>query len=260
MGLDSHGASGRALIPMTDSTSMHYETQVEQVLSRFEGVHQIKPNEWMAYDPTYDDGSKHRRRGGPRGGQSLHITQTPEKILLHSFARGREATPEILERVNLTERDLFLDRGDPASFTRASRLVATYVYHDRTGASRYEIRRYEPKSFRQFRYDEQGQPVPGVQGVERLLYRLPELYEESKRWVAFAEGEKCADCLADLGMLSTCIAGGTNGPIPPTMVDDLRSHAGVCIFPDNDAPGEAFAQKIARILHDGGIRVKVVRL
>jgi DNA primase len=98
-----------------------------------------------------------------------------------------------------------------------------------------------------------------MQGVTSLLFNLPDLYAEPKRWVAFAEGEKDALRLGELGMLATCIAGGTNGRIPPTMVDDLRSHAGVAIFPDNDPPGQAFARKIANLLYDNGIKVKVVQ-
>jgi DNA primase len=122
------------------------------------------------------------------------------------------------------------------------------------------VLRYQPKSFRQRRPDGNGGWIWNLQGVERLLYNLPQLYAEPQRWVAFSEGEKCADRLTDLGMLSTCIAGGTNGPIPSSMVKDLRSHAGVCIFPDDDPPGYAFAEKIARLLHGGGIKVKVIQL
>jgi len=242
---------------MSDST-VHQTSPLGEILPRLEGVYQLKPNEFMAYDPTYDDGRKHNRRGGLNGGQSLHITEYPDKVVMYSFGRGKDATFEILDKIGLKPRDLFSQSTAPPP-TSPPRLVDTYDYLDRDGVLIYQVLRFEPKDFKQ-RQPNGGGWVYKLTGVERLLYRLPQLIAEPTRWVTFTEGERCANRLAELGMLSTCIAGGTNGPIPPTMVDDLRSHAGVAIYPDNDAPGAAFAEKIARMLYEAGIPVKVVQL
>src|SRR5680860_1209923 len=97
---------------MTDPM-VHQESLLAEILSRLNGVYQIKPNEFMAYDPTYDDGRQHNYRGGRNGGQSLHITELPDKVVMYSFGRGREATAEILESIGLQERDLFSSKAPP---------------------------------------------------------------------------------------------------------------------------------------------------
>ncbi len=55
--------------------TVHQTSPLGEILSRLEGVYQTKPNEFMAYDPTYDDGRQHNRRGERNDGQSLHITE-----------------------------------------------------------------------------------------------------------------------------------------------------------------------------------------
>lgn len=242
---------------MSEST-VHQTSPLGEILPRLEGVYQLKPNEYMAYDPTYDDGRQHNRRGGRNDGQSLHITEYPDKVVMYSFGRGKDATFEILNKIGLQPRDLF-SRSTAPPPSSSPQLIDTYDYLDRDGVLVYQVLRFEPKDFKQ-RQPNGGGWVYNLTGVERVLYRLPQLIAEPDRWVSFAEGEKDALRLADMGMLSTCIAGGTNGPIPPQMVDDLKGHAGVAIYPDNDAPGVAFATKIARLLFDAGIPVKVVQL
>jgi hypothetical protein len=238
----------------------HPESPIDAVLSRLSGVHQLKPNEWMAYDPTYDDGRKHNFRRGRDGGQSLHISEKSDKIVIHSFGRGKSATTEILDHIGLQVSDLFFQEVSPTVHIGQRQLVEAYDYVDRGGTIRYQVLRYIPKTFRQRRPGPSGNWVWNLNGVERLLYRLPQLIAEPDRWVSFCEGERDANRLAELGMLSTCVAGGVEAPLPQSLVDDLRSHAGVCVYPDNDEPGYRFAAKVATILFHAGVPVKVVRL
>ena len=53
-----------------------------------------------------------------------------------------------------------------------------------------------------------------MQGVERVLYRLPEVLAAGEVWVV--EGEKDADSLAALGIVATCNAGGAGKWSEPT--------------------------------------------
>src|SRR5205085_1935787 len=52
---------------------------------------------------------------------------------------------------------------------------AVYDYRDEAGCLRFQTVRFRPKDFRQRRPDGSGGWVWDLKGVERLLYRLPEL-------------------------------------------------------------------------------------
>src|SRR5262245_55268962 len=81
------------------------------------------------------------------------------------------------------------------------RVVAVYDYRDEDGRLLYQTVRYEPKDFRQRRPDGQGGWVYRLDGVRRVLYRLPELNTADRsRPVFVVEGEKDADRLAALGV------------------------------------------------------------
>lgn len=58
-----------------------------------------------------------------------------------------------------------------------------YVYHDAAGVPKYEVVRYEPKSFRQRQCDGHGGHTWNMEGVERLPYRLPQLLERKSKGV-----------------------------------------------------------------------------
>ncbi len=85
------------------------------------------------------------------------------------------------------------------------RLTNTYIYRDEVGTPVYEVRRYFPKDFRQYRHHG-GKPVAGMQGVKRVPFRLPEVMKAKTVWIA--EGEKDVDNLVAAGVTATCNAGG----------------------------------------------------
>src|SRR5206468_3692915 len=84
--------------------------------------------------------------------------------------------------------------------------AAVYSYRDENGKELFQVVRYEPKTFRQRRPDGKGGYTWKLDGVRRVLYRLPELISELKekppgeRSVYVAEGEKDVDALRDRGL------------------------------------------------------------
>ena len=80
-------------------------------------------------------------------------------------------------------------------------LVATYDYTDESGNLLYQTCRYQPKDFRQRRPDGKGGWINNLQGVRRVLYRLPEVLKAQT--VCVAEGEKDCDNLEKLGFVAT---------------------------------------------------------
>ena len=53
--------------------------------------------------------------------------------------------------------------------------IARYTYHDAARKPYMQVRRYLPKTFRQFRSDGHGGWLPGLQGNTPILYHLPEV-------------------------------------------------------------------------------------
>ena len=72
----------------------------------------------------------------------------------------------------------------------AAEIVATYDYTDEGGNLLFQCVRTKPKDFWQRRPDGKGGWINNLQGVRRVLYRLPEV--KSAQTVCVAEGEK--DC------------------------------------------------------------------
>ena len=129
------------------------------------------------------------------------------------------------------------------------RIVATYDYVDEEGRRLFQVVRYEPKDFRQRRMGDGGW-VNNLDGVRRVLYRLPEVVEAiaDGRDVWVVEGEKDADRLSELGLAATCNPMGA-GKWDISYSNLLRG-ARVRIVQDRDAHerGQKHARDVARSL------------
>ena len=151
----------------------------------------------------------------------------------------------------------------PATF---GRLVATYDYHDALGELVYQVCRYDPKAFSQRRPDpaNPGKWIKGLGGVDRLLYRLPEVLREPGI-VYLVEGEKDVDLARSWGLNATCNSGGA-GKFTPAMARALKGRS-VVVLVDNDAPnpktgkleGERHAEAVATLCSLEGCSVRLVR-
>lgn len=141
----------------------------------------------------------------------------------------------------------------------ASKLIARYPYRNLDGTVLYEVLRYEPKDFRQRRIDAQGREVWKLDGVERVLYRLPEIAKavSENRSVIVAEGEKDCDNLAKLGFVATTNAGGAGWPWTRAFVEPLRGCKRVIVVADNDDAGRTAARTRAQLLREvcGDVRL-----
>jgi hypothetical protein len=139
-----------------------------------------------------------------------------------------------------------------------SRIVATYDYVDERGEMLYQVIRFEPKDFRQRRPDGAGEWLWNLDGVRRVLYRLPLLATNPERAVFVVEGEKDVDNLAHLGIIATTNPGGA-GKWRPEYSDFLRGRH-VIILPDNDGPGLSHAKAVAASLNEIAASIKILEL
>lgn len=128
-----------------------------------------------------------------------------------------------------------------------TRIVAQYPYTDEQGVMLYQSIRLEPKDFRQRQPDGHGGWKNHLQGVRRVLYKLPELLRASpNRMVFIVEGEKDVDRLRSIGLVATTNAMGA-GKWLPEYNASLKGR-NVTILPDNDEPGRKHAEQVAQHL------------
>lgn len=132
-----------------------------------------------------------------------------------------------------------------------------YFYQDESGKTVYKIERIEyfeagvrKKNFSMFKKTDSGW-IPGIDGVKRYLYRLPQVLEaiNNNDVVFFVEGEKCVHQIIDLGLTGTTTSGGARS---------WKAHSGeyvaylkdanVVIIPDNDDSGRQYAEDVLNSL------------
>jgi len=138
-----------------------------------------------------------------------------------------------------------------------STIAATYTYRDEDGRALYECIRLEPKSYRQRRLVG-GRWQWSLDGVRRVLYRLPFLLAEPDAVAWIAEGEKDADRLAAEGLCATTNVCGA-GAWRAEYGESLRGRRCV-VLPDNDDAGEKRAREVEAALRGVAAACVVLRL
>lgn len=129
-----------------------------------------------------------------------------------------------------------------------------YPYHDALGNEVFQVVRLVPKDFRQRHRGPDGAWVWNMQGIDRVLYRLPHVLKADR--VAICEGEKDADTAVSLGLCGTTNVGGGK-----KWLDGYAEHlAGkeVVIFPDNDKTGKEHQEQVFESLAGGVKSIRVV--
>lgn len=137
------------------------------------------------------------------------------------------------------------------------RIASRYPYRDERGALLFEVVRFEGKNFAQRRPSGRGEWVWSLDGVRRVPYRLLELLK-AVGTVYVTEGEKDADRLADLGLNATCNPCGAGNWRPE--FNQFFAGRDVVILQDNDGPGLAHADDVARALYPVAESVRIVWL
>jgi 5S rRNA maturation endonuclease (ribonuclease M5) len=161
--------------------------------------------------------------------------------------------------------DLFPDR-DKKAFTvpHSSKeepsgvkpeIVCTYQYQDHNGQDAYQVVRLKPKSFRQ-RHMVEGKWIWSMDGVERVLYRLPQVIASEQ--VIIVEGEKDADKLVELGFCATCNVGGA-GKWLDSYTESLAGKD-IIICGDNDDAGKKHVDIVFESIADKAKKVRIVHL
>jgi DNA-binding transcriptional ArsR family regulator len=223
-----------------------------ELLARLSDVRERRKG-WMAKCPAHPD-----RRA------SLSVDLGAEGRVLVNCYRGCSAEAIALA-VGLTMADLFPAPSFPPRtrprVAAGPRIVANYDYVDAQGELLYQVVRFRPKDFRLRSPAQGGGWTWGLNGMRRVLYRLPEVLaaKAEGRVVVIVEGEKDCLAVASIGMTATTIAGGANAPLPDD-IGEVLAGATVAVVPDNDEPGRGYADRVARAIVRRAASVKIVRL
>jgi putative DNA primase/helicase len=158
---------------------------------------------------------------------------------------------------DLAERFGLVDGGHRAA---GGEVVSVYRYDDASGRLLYEVLRKVPKGFACRRPDGAGGWVWNLAGVERVLYRLPEVMAAiaAQQLVFVVEGEKDCDALAELGLVGTTNPGGA-GKWRAAYAETLRGARAV-VIPDQDEAGRAHAAAVLRSLAGTATEVRLLEL
>jgi putative DNA primase/helicase len=203
----------------------------EEVVERFQ-ARRVGAN-WMARCPAHEDSKP-----------SLAISEEGGKILLHCHANC--PTKDVLGAMGMSFEDL----------RQGPRIVATYDYTDEMGVLLFQVVRFEPKDFRQRKPTGKGEWSWNLNGVRRVPYRLPELLRSEN--ILICEGEKDVKTAWEFDLTATTNPGGA-GKWKDEYSEFLRGK-NVTIIPDNDAPGLAHAEQVARSLAGKAASIAICRL
>lgn len=189
---------------------------------------------------------------------SLSVTDGNDRVLLKCHA-GCDVDA-VLDALHLTRGDLFnepREAGHPHLNGNKPKVVAEYQYLDEQGQLLYVVERKQPKTFLCKRPDGRGGWIykGAMEGVRRVLYRLPEIIAavEAGKVVYLVEGEKDADRLAKLGLPATCNPHGA-GKWRDEYTQALAK-AEVVVITDRDNTGREHARTVVDSLRRAGAKV-----
>lgn len=159
---------------------------------------------------------------------------------------------------DILEKKFGIQKQAQVSLQPARFMSACYDYIDEHGEVRYQVRRYEPKTFRQCRPDGKGGWLYNMDGVEALPYNLHQILARPDDPVFIVEGEKAAEKVATIGLLATTSHGGAKKWQP--VLNKWFEGRNVIVLPDNDEAGKAHADMVVANLFGVANRIKRVEL
>lgn len=224
-------------------------------------------DQWLCLCPAHDDTTP-----------SCSVGLGDDGRALISCFKGCSAA-EIVVNVGLTMSQLFPGRSDAMAAGRGGKTskrpqgkkTSEYEYRDADGIVIYKAVRYDAtdgtKTFTQCRPNPEGGWIFNMRGIERILYRLPELIASTKEDVVYVvEGEKKVEALRKWGLIATCNVGGAGKWAKSYSARLADRH--VIILPDNDpidprtglCPGRDHARKVLESLIDVAASVRILDL
>lgn len=209
------------------------------VLSKLPDATQTHPGKWMATCPAHDDKNPSLSIDDGDDGQAL--------VYCHSGC----SQGDVLDALGLRASQLFPSQQSEIAYT----------YYDEDGYEAYQVVRRPGKDFPMRRADPDNEDdwLWGMDGVERVLYNLPEVLDvKDDEPIFILEGEKSTDAVTAMGFTATTNpngAGRWKKEYNAALLD-----RNVIIVPDNDDAGHKHAQTIHKHLKGVASSVRVLYL
>ena len=223
----------------------------------------------MVKCPAHDDGHA-----------SLHVRHGDKHPVILTCHAGCELDA-ILSYGGIDKSELLAERTDeaPAFLTQCAVTPGTvwtpadgntashvYPYTDEDGKLLFEVLRVPlpngKKTFYQRHPDSSRRSgfTWNMNGVRRVLYRLPEVIEAIRdgRMIWLVEGEKDVETLRALGEVATCCPMGAGSGKWLTEYTEMLRGANVTIVADADATGRAHARTVKKELETVDALVRMV--
>jgi 5S rRNA maturation endonuclease (ribonuclease M5) len=223
----------------------------EEFLLKLEGAHEYRDG-WRAKCPAHNGNSN----------TSLSIKQADSgAILIHCFGGCRNE--DIVASINLELKDLFSGNSHPLATRHTEEtpppqkrpIEKVYNYVDESGKTKYQTVKFADGLKPRF-LQRKAENIWNIQGVKRILYRLPEVMQASE--VCICEGEKDADKLCSMGFTGSTNPMGA-GTWDKSYAQTLQDKD-VFIFADNDEAGKDHANTVARSIGEVANSVKMVEI
>lgn len=232
----------------------HFNGHYQDFFSKYlpSGIKKTGGDEFQARCPFHDDKNPSMSINAKTGAYFCHGCGSKGGFIgfyarLHGLDDRRDF-PRILAGI---ARDFGIGAGEVKAKT-----VKTYNYTDETDTLLFQVCRLEPKSFRQRVPNKAGGWTYNLNGVKRVLYRLPSIIKADE--VVVVEGEKDADTLAALGFTSTTSPMGAK-KWRAEYSDSLRNKD-VTLIPDNDKEGREHMAQVGAALQGIARSVKWIDL
>lgn len=246
----------------------------DHIFQRLQKLRQVDATSWECLCPAHED---------RRPSLTLRVGGNGGLLVKCQRNAGKGCTSdEIMRAIDCTLEDLWPDnkRYTGGVFKTDEALgrkrEATYDYRNPDGSLAFQVLRFRnadgTKQFQQ-RHFKDGQWVWNINGVRRILYRLPEFTAYHREHlgredgvVFVVEGEKAADKLWDIGLAATTASGGAG----KFALTDHSPLAGmhVVVLPDNDPYDEKYkgwigqdhAEEVCRLVHPAAASVRYADL
>ena len=237
---------------------MHFE-EISLDKARLENVKHLDGGAIRAACPAC------RKAGSDKSGEHLLI-QPGGKYGCAANPNDREHRQEIFRLAGIKTAPAINSSAKPAKPTIKKEFVCAYDYQDASGKLLFQVERYKtnnpdkPKTFLQRQPDGKGGWNYSMDGVERVLFRLPEILRAVANGtpIFVCEGEKDVLTMVQRGFDATSNPGGA-GKWQDDYTETLRG-ADVVIVADKDKAGRDHAQLVAGKLHGVAKSVRVIEL
>lgn len=217
--------------------------ELQDFLSRLEGVKKTGGNQWEAKCPAHDD---------RKASLSVSVGEN-KKIVLFCHA-GCDMERDVLPAMGLKKSDLVQSDPHPQAY-KPRTVEAEYIYSPFLKKVKY---RYEDgsKDF-SWHHMKNGRWENGKGGHEIPLYN--EIALASAETVYIVEGEKDVETMKRLNLPAVSTPGGAGAKWKEAYTSRFKD-LNVIILHDNDQPGKKAAQAVATALNGTANSIKVIDL